>query len=104
MRHPSNAALRQQISDILATGRAVSTAELLTRLAPEAGRPITSETVYHQLTVLARRRLAVRVRRSGKCTYWAHPNSTTAAAGQSTAPQNLRRRPEPGCRDQRRAS
>ncbi len=78
MTHRSTEPLRDQILELLASGRAVSSAELRARLRAMDDRVLTLELVHRQLAVLVRRGDIVAVARRAGRTYWARPGGVHA--------------------------
>lgn len=66
--------LRGALLDLLSNGRAITTAELRSRLCDD-GFDVPLEQVYRQLAAMARRGLVRRIRHRGRHVYWAHQQS-----------------------------
>ena len=66
--------LRGALLDLLSNGRAITTAELRSRLC-DRGFEVPIERVYRQLAALARRGRVRRIRHGGRHVYWVRQQS-----------------------------
>lgn len=79
-RTPAGHNLRSALQQLLATGRAITTTELRTRLAEHGFPGLTQETVYRQLDTLARAGLAQRITHPGRRrVFWIRDHSSVSA-------------------------